>query len=90
VLIKRILFLLNAALATPYPTNITLNKRTCCLGINLSVGERKGRGCAKFDGNGDNHDDDDDDNDDDDDDNDEDAHNYDDDNNNSMFPSTVP
>jgi hypothetical protein len=81
--------LFNAALATLYPTNIKLNKTTCCLGINLSAGERKGRGCAKFDDNGDNHEDDDDDNEDNDD-NDEDAHNYDDDNNNSLLPSTVP
>jgi hypothetical protein len=59
---------------------------TCCLGINLSVGERKGRECAKFDGNGDNRDDDDDDNEDDDDD---DVHNYEDDRNNSLFRSTM-
>jgi hypothetical protein len=58
--------------------------RNYCLGINLSVGERKGRGCAKFDDNGDNNNDDDDDNEDDD------AHNYDDDSNHSLFLPTMP
>jgi hypothetical protein len=72
---------------TLYPTNIKRNKRTCCLGINLSVEKRKGRGCAKFDDNGDKHFDDEENDDDDDDD---DAHNYEDDSNNCLFPSTMP
>lgn len=74
---------------TLYPTKIKWNKKTCSLGTTLSAGERKGRGCAKFNENGDNHNDDDDDNEDDNDDEDDDAHNYEDDSNNCLFPSTV-
>jgi hypothetical protein len=74
---------------TLYPTNIKRDKKTCCLRINPSVGERKGRGCAIFDYNGDNHVDDDDDKEDDDE-NDDDAHTYEDDSNNTLFPSTMP